>query len=355
MVNRSQSHSGDGPESSRSLQFDYDDQDTLLESTPSAGDNVSVFSGTSTIGDYARLGFVNRCPQFTTDRKVILASVVLSKGFFAWKDEKSFQSFIENKRKLDRCLEQGTGWPLFHCISVGFKSYFNKNVPVNRIFKYQVVENDREGEIKQPNKELLHRGEKRSLYKVEYCDIFRNVDNKNEVIEHKFVIYRKDGSQYAIRMVNHVARRHTDFQILEPTSGTVLNARWLGTSGYASVFGSNDFKLVVLDDGIPHLMTHDNQEIHDYAEYSARNGTRMMSRMPVWAIYSRSKALISIPKRRVIKMATFQIAEVDNSTEMPFISEVLTCMCMYLHELEARKERRQPIQPTLGLSLIEFM
>lgn len=335
--------------------FETDDQNTLLSVQPSSTDMQSVFSGSSTIGDYERLGFVNRCPRFTSGRTVTFASIMLSKGFFAWEDEKSLNMFIENRRKLEKCLEEGGGWPLFHFVSVGFKSYFNKNVPVNKIHKFKVVDNDKVCEMKEPVKELLHKNKYQSLYKVEFCCIYRTVNNKAERIEHRFVFDREDGTKYTITMVNSTGRKNVDFQIYEPTTQTTLNARWYGTTGYTSVFGSNDFKLKVLDDDVPHLLTHSAEDARNSADYASRSGTRPVSRMPVWGVYARATSLLPIPKRRVLKLATFEVAEVEQTETVPFITEVLTCMCMYLHELESRKERRTPLAPSTGMTFMEFM
>lgn len=334
--------------------IDYDDQNTLLSPPHSDAqiledDENSVFSDSSTIGDLAQNGYVNRCPRFAGGRIIIFASIMLSKGFFAWSDQRSFSMFIENRRKLDKCLDSGTGWPLFHFVSIGFRSYFNKNVPVNRIYKYKVVDNDSDDlkSLKQQNKELIYKNKKQSLYKIEFCNIFRNVDNKTETVRHKFVCYKPDGSTYTVTLLNTVGRRHTDCSIFEPVTETSLNLRWQGTTGYTSVFGANDFKLVVLDDDIPHLSTHTGQEIIDLRRQPDSN-RRPESRMPVWGMYSRVTTVLPIPKRRVLKLAAFEIGEVEESEEVPFTTEVLTCMCMYLHELESRKERRTPLSTSMN-------
>ncbi|CDO93639.1 unnamed protein product [Kluyveromyces dobzhanskii CBS 2104] len=324
---------------------DSDDQNTLMSASHDAALELdSVFSGSSTIGDLERLGYVNRSPRFVSGRTVIFASIVLSKGFFAWENQATFDEFINNRRKFEKCLESGSGWPLFHFVSIGFKSYFNKNVPVNKVYKYKVVDNDKVDDIRELNKELVCKNATKSLYKVEFCCIFRNVSNSQGLAFHKFVCFQPDGTRTPVFLLNKIGRKHSDCQIFEPITGTTLNLRWLGTTGYTSVFGSNDLKLVVLDDQTPHLSHRLNGDTGSgQPEPEGNRSTRPLSTMPLWARYSRAVSIIPIPKRRVLKLATFEIGEVEETSDVPFTTELLTCMCMYLHELESRKERRTPL------------
>lgn len=350
-MNRFRSRYGQNNQDSRS---NADDQNTLMSfphSTP--GEMESVFSESSTIGDFERLGFVNRSPRFASNRTVIFASVMLSKGFFAWENQDTFDTFISNRRKLDKCLDSGKGWPLFHYVSVGFKSYFRKSTPVSKIYKYKVVDNDKVDDIKEPNKELLHQNEKRSLFKVEFCNVFRNVINSEGIVYHKFVCFQPDGIRCSVLMMNSIGRRNTDCQVYEPITDSLLNLRWIGTTGYTSVFGANDLKLVILDDQVPHLSSRASQERDNDRRDSQRSEhARSQSKMPVWAMYSRTTSILPIPRHRVLKLATFQISEVENAEQVPFTSELLTCMSMYLHELESRKERRSPLTSAPMFSMV---
>ncbi|AJT04591.1 hypothetical protein H828_YJM1478N00160 [Saccharomyces cerevisiae YJM1478] len=345
-----------------------DDQSTIfarenesLETSANEGDdsadaatlNTAVSEG-STIGDLQRQGYVNRAPRFTSERAMPFVSVLLQRGFFAFPSEESLQLFLHNKRKLDNIdPKTGLGLPLFHAISLNLvKSLFSdQNTPVMRIYKYVMIDSQCD---KPPlNSEVVSRiNENVSIYKYEFCTILKKMESHNfsSRVEHDFIFHRKDEPDVHIPMINYNQRKNAD------TAIHGLNLRWYGTTSLASPFGSNSINLLVLDDTMASYMNQ--QTIEEFDSYSRSRPTRPLGYLPVWARYTDDKVSV-IPKKRTLRVATLYLQETDsfddgssltstNYTEMgsniienvPWDSQILTCMCMLLHEYESRKEKR---------------
>ncbi|EDO16385.1 hypothetical protein Kpol_1051p35 [Vanderwaltozyma polyspora DSM 70294] len=341
-----------------------DDQYTVIEGENFGSDNATIHtfgSQATTIGDLQRNGFVNRCPRFNYQRKLPFISILLTKGFFCFPSEKSYRVFLENKRKFDFVdVETGMGIPLYQAISQNvMKSMFSRNDPVTKIYKYILINPDTDHV---PEKaELiakLNTGEKtsRNLYKFEFCSVYKDVVDHYKRIEHRFTFFRNDPKNkepLIYTMVNHLERRNTDTQL------DGLNLQWYGTTGFASPFGSNNFKLLVLDDNMPSMC--DQKTMEDYDAYSRSQRTRPLGHLPVWARYSDDNSYI--PKKRTLRIANFEIGEVGNSTlsentssegifDIPWDTEVLTCMAMVLHIYESRKDKRHGAASGLDATLL---
>ena len=83
-------------------------------------------------------------------------------------------------------------------------------------------------------------------------------------------------------------------------------------------------------------------------------------KLPVWANYSDETGTI-LPKKRTVRLANFMIGESENAgnsesdtsangiRSVPWATQVMTCMCMVLHDYESRKDKR-----TLGTGYSSF-
>ncbi|EJS41992.1 YNL165W [Saccharomyces arboricola H-6] len=327
------------------------------DGTDAATLNTAISEG-STIGDLQRQGFINRAPRFTSERIMPFVSILLQRGFFAFPSEESFQLFLHNKRKLDNIdPKTGLGLPLFHAVSLNLvKSLFsNQNTPVMRVYKYVII--DSRYEKPPPNSEQISQIEENvSIYKFEFCTILKIMESHDfsSRVEHNFIFHRNNEPDIHIPMINYNQRKNAD------TTVHGLNLRWYGTTSLASPFGSNNINLLVLDDTMASYM--DQQTIEEYDSYCRSRPTRPLGYLPVWARYTDDKVSV-IPKKRILRVATFYMRETDlfedesgsttttahatyNQTssniidKIPWDSQVLTCMCMLLHEYESRKEKR---------------
>ncbi|CUS22370.1 LAQU0S05e03840g1_1 [Lachancea quebecensis] len=302
-------------------------------------------SETSTIGDYRVSGFVNRCPLFQGLRHIVFASTVMGKGFYAFPSIESFQQFRKNKRRLDELHdEQALGFPLFHAIPVNvFRTIIKRSLPMMKIHRYVLVDTSIPGEAEkyQENETctLMAQLGTLSVYKLEFCQVFQRIHTNTSFVEYKFTFRidnQPENNLFSMKMVNHIHRRDTDSRIND------LNLRWLGTSGLASPFGSGTFQLAVLDDGIASFLDELPGGSHEQPRRPAQQ-SRSPWQMPVWATYSDGKSTF-IPKKRTLRIADFKIKELTECCQglqdVPWDTLVLTCMCMVLHDLEARKDRR---------------
>ncbi|SCW04013.1 LAFE_0H03994g1_1 [Lachancea fermentati] len=322
------------------LNFTDTDQNTVF------GDDAATLhttvSETSTLGDLRRNGYINRCPNFTWERNMPFVTTVLGKGVFCFPSEESFSRFRANKRRLDVLdNDEGLGIPLLHAISMGMlRSILNKHLPIMKFYRYVLT---KEGEpapmpLKEGSCELISRNESRVLYKIELCEVYKRVNSKTGHVTHKFVFRQGDGPNtiFSAIMANHVFRRDTDARVGD------LNLRWHGTTGLASPFGSGNFKLLVLDDGMPSLLDQHTDESYDDARRRAQP-LRLVQQLPVWATYSDETATI-IPSKRTLRQANFLIGETSEQSlglnNVPWDTVVLTCMCMTLHDFESRKDKR---------------
>lgn len=351
---RTNSQQEELPQASIANTREGDDQETLLEDD--IGDDTetlnTVASGGDTIGDFQRQGFVNRCPRFTHRRMIPFVLVLLTKGFFSFPSEKSFKTYIENKRKFAKIDGiDGLGIPLFHAVPLGVvKTIFSPKSPIMKIYKYVVINS--ETDKRPPDAEEISVDGSLVLYKYLFCSVIEEVDNNAGRVEHRFnftKIHEDDPLPSVLTMANMVHWRNTD------TSLNGLNLRWYGTSGFASPFGTGNIKLLVLDDNMPSLI--DQKTIEEYENYDRNNRTRPLGRLPIWAKYSNEGSTV-IPKKRTLRMANLQMGEYqsfahsDGIFNVPWETQALTCMCMVLHEYESRKDRRRTGGVTLGPDMI---
>lgn len=361
------------PQDQNALQHDemeHDDLITVIENDQFPSDAVTLNTFTSdanTIGDLARQGFINRCPRFTTVRTLPFVSILLTKGFFCFPSEKSFKIFLDNKRKFDNIdIETGLGIPLYQAISISvMKSMFSKSLPIMKIYKYVIIDSSIETPpeshefVAQLNKGK-EGGMERDLYKYEFCTVYKKVVDHYKRVEHKFVFHDthvKTQEPPVYTMLNHIERMNSDTKMND------LNLQWYGTTGFASPFGSNNIKLLVLDDNMASLC--DQYTMEEYDLYKKAQKTRPLGHLPVWAKYSDDNATI-LPKRRTLRLANFELGETDNPNitdteasgglfEIPWATEVLTCMSMVLHDYESRKDKRHGSNFINSSSLVSGM
>ena len=339
-----------------------DIQDTM---TISNDDTNTFISESQTIGDLYTRGFINRYPNFDVVRSIPLVSILLTRGLFAFSSDISYETFLTNKRKLDQpslLYNGGIGVPLFHALTSNvIKSLFvsgkSKVEPVMKIFKYQIIHNTNMENLKSfPNYEIILQDNitDKILIKFEFCQIFKCIDDNNSL---KIIHILKFYNGKEIKMVNFSDKKDIDTNVED------LPLRWYGFSGFASPFGSNDIKLLVLDDNMPSYM--DNITVSNNLNNTGTNNinqvisNRPLRLLPVWGRYSDTNVSM-IPTKRTAKLAYFKIKELaqtinvalhpdsnegSNSisngiTMIPEATQILTCMCMLLHEYESRKERR---------------
>ncbi|KAK5780657.1 uncharacterized protein PWA37_003304 [Arxiozyma heterogenica] len=359
-------------------QFSLYDQHTVVEnegnnpieeSMTINNDDIHTFiSESQTIGDLYTRGYVNRSPNFDSVRNIPLVSILLTRGLFAFSSDISYKTFLNNKRKLDQpaSLDNGgIGVPLFHAVTNNvIKSLLvsgkSKVEPVMKIFKYQIIDNNHTSSLEDlellPNYEIILQNNisNKFLIKYEFCQIFKSIDENNSLkIIH--ILKFHDGKE--IRMVNFSDKKDIDTVVDD------FPLRWYGFSGFASPFGSNDIKLLVLDDNMPSYM--DNNTINSGVNNSHTNNanqlisSRPLRALPIWGRYSDTNVSM-LPTKRTVKLANFKIKELSQATNaalytdsdedstslsngitmIPENTQILTCMCMLLHEYESRKERR---------------
>lgn len=336
-----------------------DDQETIFETLNDAqtlgpgrdedGDNDDTqtlrtyLSENPTIGDMQRQGYVNRSPQFCSVRDVCFVSVLLTKGFFAFPSKQSYDVYIANKRRLDRVDPlTGMGVPLFHAVPTNImKSIFsNKTQTVLKIHKYELA---KRGAPLPGSAQIVHEAQEFVIAKYLFCTVtMEEVQhtasspaaalNQESKIKHTLKFHNTDGSYTTTEMFNINGRRDID------TSLDTLPLRWFGFSSFASPFGSNDIKLLILDDNMPNLV-----------ESTPNTGSvpRPLGYLPVWAKYTDVDDSFLSTKRSVY-LANLEIKETTDATarenlgilNVPWNTQVLTCMCMLLHDYESRKERR---------------
>ncbi|SCU80007.1 LAMI_0B00474g1_1 [Lachancea mirantina] len=316
------------------------DQATMFESDIATTHTNS--SDSSTIGDFQRNGFINRCPVFTSERNIPFAHTLLGKGFYCFPSEEAFAVFRKNKRRLDVLDDdEGLGIPLLHAVPSGvIKTIISRREPISRIYKYILVLPNEPSpmELRDGICELIAENNSRKLYKVEFCQVFKEVDVDSCRVEHKFLFRLNEQSRnmFSIKMVNSIFKRGTDTRV------EGLNLRWYGTSGLASPFGSGHFKVLVLDDGMPSLLDEPTDESYERARREAQP-LRPLRLMPIWASYTNETATY-IPRKRTLRLANFLIkengAESKGIRNTPLSTDIITCMAMVLHDLESRKDRR---------------
>lgn len=336
-----------------------DDQSTVFDNPLDGLSLRTTLSESSTIGDLTRLGYLNNCPKFLSKRDILFISIILQKGFFAFSSELSFKTFLMNKRRFDKWSSKSqVGLPLFHAITLSImKTMFNRSLPIMKIYKFEVIKKQSVSTLfencSHPYEIISTNEDGDILVKWEFVKIFRIVLNDTCRVEHKFIFNKGlfiDETE-SISMLNHIQWRNTDTKLCD------LNLKWLGTTGFASPFGSGSFRLLVLDLEMPSLIDQENDD--EYRQQYRSRRFRRLSSLPTWAIYSDKSGTI-IPKKRTLKLATFTIGELDefindNFSGISWNTQVLTCMCMVLHDYESRKDKRtptirnSPLGPFIGL------
>lgn len=331
-------------------------------------DDIQTFiSESQTIGDLHTRGYINRSPNFDSVRNIPLVSVLLTRGFFAFSSDSSYKTFLNNKRKLDQLSlldNGGIGVPLFHAVTSNvIKSLLvpgkSKVEPIMKIFRYQIINHNNNSveDLKLfPNYEIILQNNisNKILIKYEFCQIFKSVDENNPL---KIIHILKFYNGKEIKMVNFSDKKDIDTMVDD------FPLRWYGFSGFASPFGSNDIKLLVLDDNMPNYM--DNNTMNSYLSNPyANNASQLISNrplrsLPIWGRYSDANVSM-LPTKRTVKLANIKIKELSQTTDVasyiesnedltslsngitmvPENTQILTCMCMLLHEYESRKERR---------------
>lgn len=321
---------------------EIDDQSTVFgnqeDEFPDMVTLSTVVSGSQTIGDFERQGFVNRCPSFNAQRTMLFAYVLLTKGFYCFPSEKAYEKFLDNNRAFNTLdTREGLGIPLFQAVSAGvIKTMFNRHAPIMRIYKYTIVDSDTDKPPKDGT--VVAQDGSAVLYKYLFCTIYQDLLNDYSRVEHKLVFSGEPAIE-PLGMANYVQSRGTDTKLQG------LNLRWHGTTGFASPFGANFLKLLVLDDGMPSRM--DQRTIEEFQEYSKSHKGRTSGKLPIWATYS-DKCSTVIPKKRSIKLAAFKVGEKSQPgrecsqgiIDVPMETQALACMCMVLHDFESKKDRR---------------
>lgn len=336
-----------------------DDEATVFDEhrENDTGTLYTAFSEGDTIGDLETRGFVNRCPRFSVQRSMPFVSVVLSRGFYCFPSQRAYQVYLDNGRKFQRVSpKDALGIPLYHAIPLNVvKSMFGggKNEPIMKIYRYVVADR---GSAIPSTFELVSSWESDNLYRYEFCLIYMKQLESNLRLEHTFIFRRWEGKDelhdVIVPMVNYVDRRNADTHL------DGLNLRWYGSTGLASYFGATNIKLLVLDDHMPSYM--DQKTLGEFDEYSRSRNFRPLGHLPIWARYSDDHVNV-IPKKRTLCVATFDVAEEANSASsetmnlnVSWNTEILTCMCMLLHEYESRKERRHIMGVNPGLATDPF-
>lgn len=341
-------------------QFSMFDQQTVIDGTndednDSGGDDTETISElqtfiseSQTIGDLQTRGYVNRCPSFNSIRTIPFVSIILTKGFFAFPSQASFSKYLSNKRKLKdptMFYDGGLGVPLFHGItsnvikSLLLSSGKQKTESVMKIYKHEIVPKFKGLNLSQfPSYEIILEDEKYILIKFEFCQIFKEADPLDSLrVIHTLKFYNND----EVSMVNYSDKKDIDTNVED------LPLRWFGFSGFASPFGSSDIKLLVLDDNMPTFMN----EVNVTNDPQITSSRRPLKALPVWARYSDTDSSM-LPTKRTVRLANLKIKETVMSSEnddedssqgiidVHRSTQILTCMCMMLHEYESRKERR---------------
>ncbi|CCK70807.1 uncharacterized protein KNAG_0F01390 [Huiozyma naganishii CBS 8797] len=328
------------------LPLQHDDQETAFElgdddDGNGNGDLQTLVSDSVTIGDLQRLGFVNRCPPFHSQRVMPFVSVLLSKGIWAFPSENSLAVYLRNKRQLDKVdYDAGVGVPLFHAVMGNtLKSvlFMNKQQgPVMRVYKYEIVHTKdvnayTEGQV-------VHEQGTRALIKFEFCNVFKAHLPNSLRVDHTFTFYNGQ----SVTMSNYRDKRDIDTRVAR-----IASEVGSGSRGLHSPFGSNDYQ------------TASPRRQHAHFPYKQRattitstyyNGTTEETPRGAPRLGKYSDANVSmIPKKRILTLATFKINEFapsngdgasDGILNIHWDTQVLTCMCLLLHEYESRKERR---------------
>ncbi|GMM58922.1 hypothetical protein DAKH74_055390 [Maudiozyma humilis] len=327
----------------------FDDQETIFETlndaqtlndtqTISDTQTLRTFaSENATIGDMQQQGYVNRCPQFCAVRDVCLVSVRLTKGFFAFPSTESYDAYVRNKGKF-AAVDPDTpfGVPLLHAVPTNImKAIFSsKTQTVMKIYRYEIARAN-----VHPSAEVVYSCPNFAIVKRLFCsvameDVLHSADgtalNQDSKIKHTLTFHGDSGTPLSsVSMYNINGRRDID------TSIDGLPLRWFGFSSFASPFGSNDIKLLVLDDDMPNLLEPQVQR--------SAAPVRPLGYLPVWAKYTDvDDSLLST--KRSVHLASLEVKEEAVASPgiaaVPWNTLVLTCMCMLLHDYESRKERR---------------
>ncbi|SCV05251.1 LANO_0H03378g1_1 [Lachancea nothofagi CBS 11611] len=313
-------------------------------------------SGISTFSGSRQEGFDNRCPEFKDLRNLPFVSTMLSKGFMAFPTEKSFLEYRRNKRRLDSLNDpHALGFPLLHAVTLSvFKTIINRHSPIMRIQRFTLVDTSQDPDWAVNYKEddccklMASRGPLK-VFKLDFCEVFQHIETRTGHVDYRF-LYRIDNRPnnnfFNLSMGSHVHRRDCDIKIND------LKLRWYGTSGLSSPFGTNKFKLMVLDDVMPSFLDYATDAEYVQAKKKAQP-LRPIAQLPVWGSYSDQHASI-IPKNRTLRHANVKLRELSECSpgirDVPWDTLVLASMSMLLHELESKKEKSSPYR-TGGLAI----
>lgn len=314
--------------------MDSFEQTTLL--TADILDNAT-WSDNATLNDSHTARCVNRAPRFLSTRTLPFISVLWVRGFLCFPSLQSWEIFFDNNRKFTtRSLINGMGVPLLHAVPTNvIRSLWslkrNVSEKVMTFFRYKIVDT-KDDLLQYPQYEILLRNETHILIKFEFGHVFKKTASANKTI-HDLNFY--NGENYQMCNINN--KLHID------TTIDSLNLKWFGFSGFATPFGSNDIKCFILDDDYP---TYMNDDSAPSANNNRRGATRSLGSMPLWATYNDDN-ISRIPKKRTNRLANFTVNEINipdsndqGIVNVPWNTQVLTCMCMLFHEYESRKERR---------------
>ncbi|KAH3901456.1 uncharacterized protein SCODWIG_02034 [Saccharomycodes ludwigii] len=267
-------------------------------------------------------------------RALPFVTLLMKQGLFCFTSEASLQKYKNNKRNLelfeiDPLTKELVGCPIFQCVSISIlKGIWSKSPYIMKIYKY-ITSEEKLHETSETKHELVGFNAELNLYlfRIEYCSVSQDssTNKSGHSISRTLHFHRPDpntGHLYTATLINKLLHRYTDVKISYKPN---LYLRWYGTSGFASVFGSLNFKLAIV-----------NQE------GNARVGT--------WASFSDTNATILRPKR-IMKEGILLVGEPEQDTnirnsdagtsELSKNTEVVCCMCLVIFEFESRKETRR--------------
>lgn len=341
-----------------------DDNNTMMDDSDIvSGATLGTYvSDTSTIGDLVRNGFVNNCPRFYTRRSLPFISFMLNRGFYCFPSELALNNYLQKKRTKRLFSDFNPGndepdVPLYHAVSTNLvKSLFSAErksqwLQIMVIHRFQVLNttdenfNEKLRELNDNTDEtlpfvteepsLISENGSYRLYKHIFCVVFREVSttDPNRIVHH-FVL---NNGQDEI-MVSYRNRKNADIQIND------LIIRWFGTTGLSSPFGSNNFKLLILDNGMPSFLKHSTLATFDTETRQKKNIMRPLGYLPTWGKYSDDNAT-KLPKKRIYRLADLVINETSivmdpGVNNVPRETQILTCMAMLHHAYESRKDKR---------------
>lgn len=271
--------------------------------------------------------------RFTRERNMPFVSVILSRGFYCFPTEQSYERYLANSRKFDNLDGDGLGVPLFQVLDFSaIQILADKKLPDYRFYKYVLRKSGDPPPYQQH--ELISTDGNKRLYKLLFCEAFRSRLGLTK-LEYRFTLYTDEG------IFTTVMIRCTQTRSIDTHFGG-CNLRWKTSEPFLSPIFSRNFKLQILDDNMPSLLDDDDTR-------RRKNGpVRKSSQLPLWARYFADTATV-IPKKRTQKLANLVIGETEEETNpasyglgyIPWATQVLACTCMVLHHLEDERRQRK--------------